>query len=69
LGLFQEFPITDEVYLLARTLAERHAGAFLLRSIDIIHLATALHHGATGMATFDDRLAKAASALGLQVFP
>jgi predicted nucleic acid-binding protein len=68
-GLFQEFPVNDMIYLSARTLAERHAAAFLLRSIDILHLATALHHGATGMATFDDKLAKAAAALGLQVFP
>ncbi|WP_311733206.1 PIN domain-containing protein [Granulicella mallensis] len=67
-GLFQEFPVNDMIYLSARTLAERHAAAFLLRSIDILHLATALHHGATGMATFDNKLAKAAAALGLQVF-
>lgn len=48
------------------------AGAFdppILRSLDAVHLATALAVGASGlqMVTYDDRLAEAARAAGLAV--
>ena len=41
-----------------------------LRSLDAIHVATALSAGDSiaGIVTYDDRLAKAASAAGLEVF-
>jgi len=68
-GIFQEFVLNDRVFALAGTLAELHAYTFLLRSLDILHLATALHSQATNFGTFDRRLAKAATALGLQVVP
>ena len=66
---FQELEIDTRVFELAKTLAERHANQFQLRSLDILHLAVALHHGIGTFATYDHRLATAAVALGLQRLP
>ncbi len=38
-----------------------------LRSLDAIHLASALEIGADSMLTYDDRLAESAAAVGLSV--
>jgi predicted nucleic acid-binding protein len=57
-----ELPLDEEVLTSARTV-----GGHLLRSIDAIHLASALGVGADVVMTFDDRLAAAAEAEGLEV--
>src|SRR5665213_3598396 len=66
---YQELEIDNRVFELAKTLAERHASRFQLRSLDIIHLAVALHHGIGAFATYDVRLAAAVVALGLRRLP
>lgn len=66
---YKEFGIDNRVFELAKTLAERHAGRFQLRSLDIIHLAVALHYGIGAFATYDVRLAAAVVALGLRRLP
>jgi predicted nucleic acid-binding protein len=50
-------------------LAEHYSGRYKLRSLDILHLATAMRHGVTSIGTFDKRLATGAEAVGLKVFP
>jgi uncharacterized protein len=39
----------------------------LLRGLDALHLASALHLGVTAVATYDERLGDAARAVGLEV--
>lgn len=57
-----ELPLDDEVLTSARSV-----GGHLLRTLDAIHLASALIGGAEIVMTFDDRLAAAAAAMGLEV--
>ncbi len=64
-GLYREVAIPVEAYKLAGRLVLQHGHSVRLRSLDAIHLATALYHGADTFATYDDRLATAAAALGL----
>ena len=66
-GTYIEAQINEDVFALARRIAEQHSGALLLRSLDLLHLATALHQGATSFATYDGRLGTAAQQLGLSV--
>lgn len=57
-----EFPLSDAV--LARA---QRVGKTSLRSLDAIHLASALAVGADSVLTYDDRLADSADAVGLVV--
>ncbi|MCA0437523.1 MAG: type II toxin-antitoxin system VapC family toxin [Austwickia sp.] len=59
-----EYPIDSSVIHLARTI-----GPDALRSLDAIHLATAVAVGADVMFTYDARLAEAARDWGLAVEP
>ena len=68
-GAFHQVTLDDPVFDLARQLGEKHAMQYKLRSLDILHLATALHYGMVGFATYDDRLILAATAFGLKLFP
>lgn len=55
-----EHPLDEAVLQRAR-----HVGAGELRSLDAIHLASAIAVGAESLLTYDTRLAGAAAALGL----
>ena len=66
---FTALAMDDAVFQEARLIAERYAGLYFLRSLDVLQLATARRHGVSRIATFDDRMAAAAEALGLEVFP
>lgn len=55
-----EMPLEDEVLRRARAIGPPH-----LRTLDAIHLATAVLLGSTQLLTYDDRLADAASHLGI----
>jgi predicted nucleic acid-binding protein len=57
-----ELAITDQVLRAARWI-----GSDTLRTLDAIHLATALLDGADLMITYDKRLAQAALAVGIAV--
>ena len=57
-----ELPLTAEILVSARSV-----GSDVLRSLDAIHLASALTIDADIVMTFDGRLAAAAEASGLQV--
>jgi predicted nucleic acid-binding protein len=68
-GMYRKLEVDAEVFEKSRELAESHAGRYRLRSLDILHLATALRHGVTSLGSYDKRLAEAGRALGLNVFP
>ena len=58
-----EFPLSAAVLGRARSV-----GADELRSLDAIHLASAIAVGAESLITYDSRLADSASQAGLQIF-
>ena len=57
-----EYPLND-----ATLLSARRVGSNSLRSLDAIHLASALAVAADSFVTYDDRLADAAASLGMAV--
>ncbi len=57
-----EFPLSDSV--LARA---RQAGGDALRTLDAVHLASAVAVGADTVLTYDERLAESAAAAGIAV--
>ncbi len=54
--------VSDVIIGIARTLA-----SIRIRTLDAIHLATAMHVGADAIAVYDSRLAVAATEMGLHV--
>ena len=68
-GLYRKLEIDEAVFSKASDLAEHYSGKYKLRSLDILHLATAMRHGVASIGTFDKRLAAGAAAVGLKVFP
>jgi predicted nucleic acid-binding protein len=69
LGVYRKVNIDETVFEDAGALVVRCADTFRLRSLDAIHLASALHTSAAEFATYDARLAGAAMFMGLKVFP
>jgi predicted nucleic acid-binding protein len=70
LGRFEIVQV-DHAAVLARTLmlTQKHTAKSGTRSLDLIHIASALEMGATDFLSFDYRQRDAAQAEGLQVFP
>jgi predicted nucleic acid-binding protein len=60
-------PIPDEVFAQARRLAQRWTRTFGTRTLDIIHVASALALGAEAFHTFDERQRRLAKAVKLTV--
>lgn len=58
-----------EVHSLAEQLSAQHTAAMGNRSIDILHVATALHIGAKQFLTLDAQQAALAKAAGLKAMP
>ena len=58
-----------EVHSLAEELSSRHTAAMGIRSMDMLHVATALHLGAKQFLTFDGKQAALAKISGLKVKP
>jgi predicted nucleic acid-binding protein len=57
-----EIPLTTDILVRARRI-----GPAMLRSLDAIHLTSAMAIGATTVLTYDDRMARAAAELGFLV--
>jgi predicted nucleic acid-binding protein len=57
------------IHAKAQELSDKHTPTIATRSLDLMHLATALLSGARTFLTFDKRQAKAAAAEGLLVKP
>jgi hypothetical protein len=64
-----ELPVCDlaEVFSRAESLSRKHSAALGTRSLDVLHVATALELGAVHFVTADVRQAKLAKAAGLRV--
>jgi predicted nucleic acid-binding protein len=69
LGVYGKITVDEAVFVEASALVVQCAEKFRLRSLDAIHLASALSAGIANFATFDARLAGAAASMGLAVIP
>jgi predicted nucleic acid-binding protein len=63
--LWQEAGIPDAVYETAVALAKKHCPSLGTRTLDTLHIASALELGATKFWTFDQRQERLAKAAGL----
>lgn len=66
-GLWMEVDVPDLSFDLCTTLAQRHVSKIGARTLDSLHVASALRLKADGFLTFDKRQAKLAEAEGLHV--
>jgi predicted nucleic acid-binding protein len=69
LGVYGKIVMDEVVFAEASALVVQCAEKFRLRSLDAIHLASALRADVTHLATYDARLAGAAASMGLTVIP
>lgn len=58
-----------KLYEKARELSKKHTSALACRSLDILHVASAVVLGAKKFASFDHRQRKLAAAIGLPLVP
>ncbi len=68
-GVFQSHPLTDEIWQRVLMLSRRHTAKIGSRSLDVIHVATALVLKPNAFCTFDDRQRRLARKEGLRVLP
>jgi predicted nucleic acid-binding protein len=64
---FRYVPVPSSAFQRAKDIARLHTPNLGTRSLDILHVASALALGAAQLITFDERQTKLASALGLRV--
>ena len=67
--LLQSAPLNDEVWERARDLSRRYSARFGSRTLDVLHVATALILKADVFFTFDKRQRKLAKAIHVPVLP
>ena len=65
--LFERKVVDEAVFALAEKLVDLHGDFIRLRSLDLLHVATALHYGADGFATYDQQLKILAERVGLKL--
>lgn len=68
-GIYSPIPMPAAAYGRARQLSRQHTATLGSRTLDILHVATALVLGAEAFCTFDTVQAKLARAAGLAVTP
>ncbi len=66
-GLWIDAPLPKRAFEMSIHLARIHTPLLGCRTLDILHVASALELGATEFWTFDERQAKLAEAVGLNV--
>jgi predicted nucleic acid-binding protein len=69
LGLFLVRQLSAETFELARSLSRRHTAKLGTRSLDVLHVASALILGPDSFFSFDERQRELARAEGLRVQP
>lgn len=67
IGLYDRKPVDEAVFALAEDMVERHGDFIRLRSLDLLHVATALHYGIDGFATYDVQLRVLVERVGLEL--
>jgi predicted nucleic acid-binding protein len=65
-NLWRETPLPDQAFEVCAELAHQHAARLGVRTLDTLHVASALELEAEQFWTFDDRQAKLALAVGLK---
>jgi predicted nucleic acid-binding protein len=65
--LWREAALPDQVFTVCAQLAHRHAARLGVRTLDTLHVASALELKAERFWTFDERQAKLAVAAGLKI--
>ncbi len=65
-GIWEEAALSDPVFVLCADLGRRYAARFGLRTLDTLHVASALELKAEHFWTFDERQRKLARAAGLR---
>jgi len=65
-NLWREAPLPDRAFEVCAQLAHRHAARLGVRTLDTLHVASALELKAEHFWTFDDRQAKLAASVGLR---
>ena len=65
-NLWREAPLPDRAFEVCAELAYRHAARLGVRTLDTLHVASALELKAEHFWTFDDRQAKLAASVGLR---
>lgn len=65
--LFERKAVDEAVFALAEKLVDLHGDFIRLRSLDLLHVATALHYGVDGFATYDQQLKILAERVGLKL--
>lgn len=68
-GVFQLQELSPEIWPLAMTLSRRHSAKLGTRTLDVLHVASALILKPDAFLTFDERQRKLARAEGLRVLP
>jgi predicted nucleic acid-binding protein len=68
-GVFQLQELSHEIWPLAMTLSRRHSAKLGTRTLDVLHVASALILKPDTFLTFDERQRKIARAEGLRVLP
>lgn len=66
-GLFQKAPFPDTAFEVCADLARKFGAGLLLRTLDSLHVACALELDAEKFWTYDERQAKLAKAVGLEI--
>lgn len=65
-GFWMEAPLADAVFDRCVQLTQQYASRVAMRTLDTLHIASALELGAEKFCTFDERQAKLARAVGLK---
>jgi predicted nucleic acid-binding protein len=68
-GIIQSEDLPPEIWSLAMTLSRRHSAKLGTRTLDVLHVASALILKPDAFLTFDERQRKLARAEGLRVLP
>jgi predicted nucleic acid-binding protein len=67
-GLWLEADLPESVWKICKELAGKHGPKLGIRTLDSLHVASALELGAKAFWTFDERQAKLSKAVGLPTF-
>ena len=68
-GVFSMQPVSPAIFELAKRLSRKHTGVLGTRSLDLLHVASAVHLGAEAFLSFDNNQRKLAHAAGLSLHP